>query len=45
MEKYDNLKSSLKRNPKLTEEEKQIELKNINEKFSKEKKDPNQNLY
>ena len=43
--KYDGLKNSLKRNPKLTEKEKQTELEKIKEQFRKENKDSNQNLY
>ena len=44
-EKYNKLKNSLKRNVKLTEDEKQIELKKVEEQFNKEKKDSKQNLY
>ena len=44
-EKYNKLKNSLKRNTKLTENEKQNELKKIKEQFIKEKKGSNQNLY
>ncbi|WP_424001335.1 hypothetical protein [Maribacter sp. IgM3_T14_3] len=44
-EKYNKLKNSLKLNVKLTEEEKQIELKKAEEQFNKEKKDSKQNLY
>ncbi|MDO1512362.1 hypothetical protein Q2T41_06805 [Maribacter confluentis] len=44
-EKYNKLKNSLKRNVKLTEDEKQIELKKVEEQFNKEKKDSEQNLY
>tara|TARA_R110002153_G_C13003555_1_gene465402 strand:- start:312 stop:503 length:192 start_codon:yes stop_codon:yes gene_type:complete len=45
IEKYNKLKNSLKRNVKLTEDEKQIELKKVEEQFNKEKKDSKQNLY
>ncbi|MDO6821409.1 hypothetical protein [Zobellia sp. 1_MG-2023] len=44
-EKYNKLKNSLKRNVKLTEDKKQIELKKVEEQFNKEKKDSKQNLY
>ena len=44
-EKYNKLKNSLKRNVKLTEDEKQIELKKVEEQFNKEKMDSKQNLY
>ena len=44
-EKFDKLKTSLKLNVKLTEDEKQIELKKAEEQFNKEKKDSKQNLY
>ncbi len=44
-EKYNKLKNSLKRNVKLTEDKKQIELKKVEEQFHKEKKDSKQNLY
>jgi len=44
-EKYNKLKNSVKRNVNLTVDEKQIELKNLEEKFIKEKKDSKQNLY
>jgi hypothetical protein len=44
-EKYNKLKNSLKLNVKLTEDEKQIELKKAEEQFNKEKKDSKQNLY
>tara|TARA_R110000765_G_scaffold16507_1_gene46314 strand:+ start:70 stop:261 length:192 start_codon:yes stop_codon:yes gene_type:complete len=44
-EKYNKLKNSLKRNVKLTEDEKQIELKKVEEQIYKEKKDSKQNLY
>ena len=37
-EKYNKIKSSLKLNVKLTEDEKQIELKKVEEQFNKEKK-------
>ena len=43
-EKYNKLKNSLKRNIKLTENEKQTDLKKIEEQFIKEKNDSNQNL-
>jgi uncharacterized membrane protein YukC len=45
IDKYNKLKNSLKRNTKLTEEEKQTELKKIEEQFEKEKKNSKQNLY
>ena len=44
-EKYNKLKNSVKRNVNLTVDEKQIELKNLEEQFIKEKKDSKQNLY
>tara|TARA_R110001606_G_scaffold397685_1_gene574916 strand:+ start:97 stop:288 length:192 start_codon:yes stop_codon:yes gene_type:complete len=44
-EKYAKLKNILKQNPKLSEKEKQIELKSINKEFVREKKDSNQKLY
>ena len=44
-EKYDELKNSLKLNSKLTLEQKQSELKKINEQFIKEQKDSNHKLF
>ncbi|MDT0605502.1 DUF1542 domain-containing protein [Croceitalea rosinachiae] len=44
-EKYDQLKTAIKANPKLTDNEKQTGLKKMNEKFVKEKKDSNQKLF
>ncbi len=44
-EKYDELKNSLKLNSKLTLEQKQSELKKINEQFTKEQKDSNHKLF
>ncbi len=44
-EKYAELKKALNRNSKLTEREKQAELKKMNEKFRKEKKESNQKLF
>jgi len=38
-EKYNKIKNSLKLNLKLTEDEKQIELKKAEEQFNKEKKE------
>ena len=45
IKKYDGLKNSVKRNTSLTEKEKQTELKKINQRFFKEKKDSNQKLF
>ena len=44
-EKYEGLRKSLIENKELTEKQKSSELKKINEKFTKEKKDSNNNLY
>jgi len=44
-EVYTQLKNALKRNPKLTEEEKQMKLKTLHEKFSADKKASQQKLY
>ena len=44
-EKFNGLKNSLKRNSKLSETEKQVELKKITEEFAKEKKSLNQKLF
>ncbi len=44
-EKYEGLRKSLIGNKELTEKQKNSALKKINEKFTKEKKDSNNNLY
>ena len=44
-ERFTKLKNALKRNIKMNENEKQTELKKIEEQFSKEHKESNQNLY
>lgn len=45
MKKYDHLKNSLRRNSKLTEEQKQADLKKLNIQLKKEQQNSDQNLY
>ncbi len=44
-QKYDRFKQSLKHNSKLTEEQKQQELKNLNAQLKTERKNSTKNLY
>ncbi len=44
-EKYEGLRKSLIGNKDLTQKQKSSELEKINEQFTKEKKDSNNNLY
>jgi hypothetical protein len=45
VEKYNSLRNKLRRNKKLDDSEKKIELERLNESVNKEKRDTKNNLY